>query len=859
MKVIITLAMLVFVVLLFCLMGRGCGEALTPESEKAEALISELRSATAERRLSAAKQLGQFGYKAAAPELIRALEDVRDDVKRAAAAALGQLRDARAAEPLAEALKSDDWLLRRAAAESLGQIAHPSSVTPLMAALTDEYESVAMTAAFSLSQIGAPAAEPLLKGLDRQEPVVRQACTYALGMMKERRAVPAIRPLLADSQPATVRLAAAEALSRLGDADSAGAVVALLKDLTLAPPPSRTKPTRPPPRRGKKDGPPRSIEDSAAEEEDSGKGLLNAIYFTVARLGSAAVPALAELACDPKPAARVAALTALAQIKDDRRIPIFIKALADGDGGVAQTARGSLDRCGSKDKLLGPLLEALKAPETPVRMAALGQLENYRDPACVGPLVERLKDQDAALRARAARMLGALASKAAQEPLAALLADNDAQVRMAAAEGLAELGDARANQVLFPIVQQAAAIKNNIPGSRSLDIAIEAMGRTREKRAVEPLLVLLESGDADVRRGAALALGHIGDARAVEPLMRVVANQHIRIAEPAARALGLLRDRRATDLLIKCAKSHDIGMRINASEALGDLGDPRGFDALIWVVLNTHYQHKWARDNALKAMVKIDPERSVEAFLRIIQATEAHNVNQYTLICKLLGQVGDGRIVAPLLDLLLADLPETRIAAMDAMKAIGPKAVPELIKHLADPSRAKRSIVTLVLAEIKEPAVEPLLNALKDKDPNVRQATAWALGQIADARALDPLLAALNDPNIDARSAVIWALGQCRDKKVVQHLLPMLKDKEAVLRGAAVEALGCIGDASTAEAVIGALKDEQVSVRNAAAIALGMMGDQRAKGPLMSLLNDKDRDVREHAREALNKLNQSEK
>ena len=62
------------------------------------------------------------------------------------------------------------------------------------------------------------------------------------------------------------------------------------------------------------------------------------------------------------------------------------------------------------------------------------------------------------------------------------------------------------------------------------------------------------------------------------------------------------------------------------------------------------------------------------------------------------------------------------------------------------------------VARIGTIAVEPLIEALKDSNWKVREAAAWALGEIKNTRAVEPLIQALKDSDKGVREAAAWAL-----------------------------------------------------------------------------------------------------
>jgi len=158
------------------------------------------------------------------------------------------------------------------------------------------------------------------------------------------------------------------------------------------------------------------------------------------------------------------------------------------------------------------------------------------------------------------------------------------------------------------------------------------------------------------------------------------------------------------------------------------------------------------------------------------------------------------------------------------------------------------------LGQIGDPQATPaLIQALQDKDRDVRRAAAEALGQIGDRQAIPALIEALKDEDEGVRRAAAEALEKIGDPQATPALIQALQDKDRDVRRAAAKALGKIGDRQAVPALIEALKDEDEGVRRAAAEALEKIGPP-AVPALIQALRDEDRDVREAAAEALMRL-----
>ena len=133
-------------------------------------------------------------------------------------------------------------------------------------------------------------------------------------------------------------------------------------------------------------------------------------------------------------------------------------------------------------------------------------------------------------------------------------------------------------------------------------------------------------------------------------------------------------------------------------------------------------------------------------------------------------------------------------------------------------------------------AAPEVAGSLKDSDPGVRIAAAWALSQMgpAGAKAVSGLIKSLADPDPLVRSMSAVALRSMGPKAVdaVPALIHALSDAEPTVRSPAADALGHIGPAAkSAVAALGErlrVEGEVIYVLRSDATALGDIGPDAA-------------------------------
>jgi|GEM_PF-1924310 len=200
-----------------------------PSIEKLQAnrdikgLIKALNVEDYSRDRHAVVALGELGDTSAVEPLFALLENEERRVWRGdIALALGKIGDKRAVEPLIRTL--DDRANAKEAAIALGQIGDVRAVTPLVQLLGDNAFNDELIA-YALAEFGADSVEPLISALSDGGPRGRrESAAIALGLIRDRRAVDHLIPMLKDEDMMVLQ-AAARALGFIGDLRAVGPLI----------------------------------------------------------------------------------------------------------------------------------------------------------------------------------------------------------------------------------------------------------------------------------------------------------------------------------------------------------------------------------------------------------------------------------------------------------------------------------------------------------------------------------------------------------------------------------------------------------------------------------------------------------
>lgn len=380
--------------------------------------------------------------------------------------------------------------------------------------------------------------------------------------------------------------------------------------------------------------------------------------------------------------------------------------------------------------------------------------------------------------------------------------------------------------------------------------------------AVEKLMSEMNSNSANDRSVAATTLGKLGsDAKpAVPTLMEALkTDKSLMVRRAAAKAIGMIgpEARSSASSLILTLKDEDNELRRAAATALGSIGaDPQlAVPGLLALLKEQVDSRSIANSQILEAASESLAKFGVDAKLAIDE-------------------------IIPLLRHLDA---RARQAAVRVLGSIGEPAVRPLILAMRDENFIRRSYPVVLKERTVWPSqiksrrglvlppnvggIPPDLNRRQtlERIDRFRSLPSTALGEalaMIGAPAVQSTIAVLNAEDVDVRAAAAWTLGRI-GQPALEALIASLEDDTPQVRQFAALALGSMGPGAKQALphLERMLKDREASVRAAASEALADIGPDATTSvrPLTAALSDRDPAVRGGAALALGQIGSNAK
>ncbi len=268
-----------------------------------------------------------------------------------------------------------------------------------------------------------------------------------------------------------------------------------------------------------------------------------------------------------------------------------------------------------------------------------------------------------------------------------------------------------------------------------------------------------------------------GDKSAVPVLIEALRGEFFTVKSRAAIALGNIGDARVLPELLPLLKDKENEVRIAACIAIGKFRDPSTFDELANVTLDDPVIE--VRQAAVKALGDSRHPAAIPFLMEALRDSFwwfEREQSTRDLFTAIENMGGD--VVEPLIE-ALGDREGTvrRFAAMILGKLRDPRAIEELGMTLYDLHHDVSQVAAEALAQFGADAVGVLREALSHPEAGVRERAAHGLGLIRDERVVPLLIERLNDPDRVVKKQAIQSLGGLQAKRAVPALQQIAADR----------------------------------------------------------------------------------
>jgi HEAT repeat protein len=366
--------------------------------------------------------------------------------------------------------------------------------------------------------------------------------------------------------------------------------------------------------------------------------------------------------------------------------------------------------------------------------------------------------------------------------------------------------------------------------------------------------LIAQLADSTKRDGAAKELIKLG-VDAVPPLVDAFQTQDPGLVLTYQHILARIPSATPTLTKTLATTTHHPIVRARAAETLGISKDKSAIPALLDALNDQYFT---VRASAALALGNIGNAQVIPSLLPLLKDKDGE---VRSAACVAIAKFRDPSTFDDITNVLLDDpLIEVRQSAAIALgETKHPAAIPFLMEALRDSSwwfeREQVASDLLTAIEKMGPAVvEPLIEALGDKEGTVRKYAAIMLGNLGDVRAIEELGMALYDLHHEVGEAAAQALVKF-GAQAVDILIESLNHPEAAIREHAVIALGKIQDIRIAPALIEMLHDPERMVKMQAMQALGKLRDQRAIPALQEIVSSRtDRELSALAKQIIESM-----
>ncbi|OHB44682.1 MAG: hypothetical protein A2094_01800 [Planctomycetes bacterium GWE2_41_14] len=318
---------------------------------------------------------------------------------------------------------------------------------------------------------------------------------------------------------------------------------------------------------------------------------------------------------------------------------------------------------------------------------------------------------------------------------------------------------------------------------------LEADNASFVQEKVKTLVKTMADDDSDKARNAASAMMVLPRRYTVIPLLKLLQNKHPQVKQITVWTLGFCGDESTAAYLHSLLNDKNVEVRRETVLALKRLGATQSAPILV-ETLRTEKDPEVKYDIA-RTLGMPGNQSAVYALINALMKEKNWHVKSACI--EALGRIGSDKAMSILFNILITDAGEdaawARTKAAWALAAIGEKSIPLLTNALRDNEESTRRRAGWALIKIGNPSVKSLISSLREINKFTRERVAQTLGWIGDERAVNSLLWALKDEEPSVVSAAAWALGRIGNPSALSELQSLVNNENIDIRENAIEAV----------------------------------------------------------------------
>ncbi|MDO9303059.1 MAG: HEAT repeat domain-containing protein, partial [Anaerolineales bacterium] len=280
-----------------------------------------------------------------------------------------------------------------------------------------------------------------------------------------------------------------------------------------------------------------------------------------------------------------------------------------------------------------------------------------------------------------------------------------------------------------------------------------------------------------VRARVAEIFGMSRDRSAIPALLDALKDQYFTVRAPAALALGNIGDAQVIPSLLPLLKDKDNEVRSAACVAIAKFRDPSTFDDITNVLLDDPMIE--ARQSAAIALGDTKHPAAIPFLMEALRDSSWWFEREQAAadLLNAIEKMGVA-VVEPLIE-ALGDKEGTvrRYAAIMLGRMGDPRAIEELGMTLYDLHDEVGKAAAEALAKFGAPTVDIFIEALNHPEAGIRENSVVALSKIQDARVVPVLIEMLADPARDVKKQAMQALGELRDRRAIHALQEIVSNR----------------------------------------------------------------------------------